>query len=245
MTKGYLQEVFVSFQGEGAYAGRRHLFIRMAGCNLRCRYCDTPDSLARGPHFRVYYGGRETHDAPNPVSCSGLTPHLARLMETQAPIDGVALTGGEPLLQAAFLAELLRRDELPRPRLLETGGTLPEELAVVIPWIDSISMDIKIPSNTGERPFWDEHTRFLRLARGKVHVKILVDAATLVAEVERAAELVRATASEAPVFLQPIGDPDGRLDVDQGILWTFYRASRRFVGDVRVLPQVHKTLGVR
>ena len=47
MRPGYLSEIFVSFQGEGAHVGYRHLFVRLAGCNLRCRYCDTPDSRER------------------------------------------------------------------------------------------------------------------------------------------------------------------------------------------------------
>ena len=37
----HLVEVFSSFQGEGLYVGQRQLFIRFAGCNLRCRFCDT------------------------------------------------------------------------------------------------------------------------------------------------------------------------------------------------------------
>src|SRR6476620_8725923 len=59
VTKGYLSEIFVSFQGEGLYTGRRQLFLRLSGCHMRCRYCDTPGSLERSSHFQVYASNGE------------------------------------------------------------------------------------------------------------------------------------------------------------------------------------------
>ncbi len=244
MQKGYISEIFVSFQGEGVYAGRRQLFIRFAGCNLRCRYCDTPDSLERVESFRVC-GASGTTCGVNPLGVRELLSHAGSLLEGEWPIDGVALTGGEPLLQAEFLAGLLSSDILPRPRLLETNGVLPEQLAVVLPLVDAVSMDLKIPSNTGEPAFWDSHASFLRLARGKVHVKVLVDAGTLVEEVEHAAGLVREEAPETMVFLQPITEPSGRVVLTQRELDTFYRATRSHLDEVRIVPQTHKMLGIR
>ena len=56
-----VSEIFVSFQGEGVHAGRRQLFVRFGGCPLRCRYCDTPESLTPVPTCRILGadGGRE------------------------------------------------------------------------------------------------------------------------------------------------------------------------------------------
>lgn len=245
MQTGFLSELFVSFQGEGVHAGRRHLFIRMAGCNLRCRYCDTPHSLDRVPSFRVHRAGGAGADHANPVRVADLIDCLDPLIAQEGPIDGVAVTGGEPLLQSSFLAELLAEGTLPHPRLLETNGMLPERLEAVLPYIDVVSMDIKIPSNTGEPEFWDAHARFLRLAHPKVYVKILVDSGTLPAEVARAAGLVQESAPGAPVFLQPITDTVGRVDVNQATLGGLYATARRSVADVRVLPQAHKMLGIQ
>jgi organic radical activating enzyme len=173
-----------------------------------------------------------------------LTAAVENLMESDGPIDGVALTGGEPLLQSEFLAELLSCRSIPRPRLLETSGTHAERLLQLLPLVDIVSMDIKLPSNSGERALWAEHEHFLRLARGKAYVKVLVDAATNPQEVERAAALVRDTAPEAPVFLQPICDVSGDVDVNQRRLDVFFEAARRHLQDVRVLPQMHKLLGI-
>src|SRR6185295_1944409 len=46
---GWIREVFASFQGEGTHVGRRTVFVRTAGCSLRCRFCDTPEALVRTP----------------------------------------------------------------------------------------------------------------------------------------------------------------------------------------------------
>jgi organic radical activating enzyme len=243
VAKGYLSEIFVSFQGEGEAVGRRQLFIRLAGCNLRCRYCDTPDSLERSSRF-VVHGVTGSVELQNPVTTAEAVAHAMRLLEGEGAVDGVSVTGGEPLVQADFVAELLADARLPRPRLLETNGMLPDRLAAVLPMVDLVSMDIKLPSNTGEPAFWDAHARFLSRGRGKVYVKVLVDTSTDIDEVESAARLVREHAPNTPVFLQPITSPDGRTDIQAGRLRELFTCVRRHVGDVRVLPQTHKILGV-
>jgi organic radical activating enzyme len=167
------------------------------------------------------------------------------LLENVGGADGLAITGGEPLLQADFLAEVLADARWPRPRMLETSGTQPEKLSVVLPVLDAVSMDIKLPSNTGEAGFWDEHARFLAAARGKAYVKILVDEGTALEEVERTAALVGSECPNAAVFLQPITSPSGRIDVKPDTLNRFFAAVRRRVADTRVLPQTHKLLGIQ
>lgn len=244
MTHGYLSESFVSFQGEGTLAGRRQLFLRLAGCNLRCRYCDTPDSLERVPTFRVWQDAHSSRSVPNPLTPAAALEAVLPLLSGER-VDGMAITGGEPLLQAEFLQELLADPRLPRPRLLETNGMLPESLATVLPQIDVVSMDIKLPSNSGERAFWDAHARFLARAGSKAYVKILIDAATAMSDVERAADIVRQEAPRAAVFLQPITDTAGRIDLNADTLTRFHATVRRHLADVRVLPQAHKMLAIQ
>lgn len=235
----------MSFQGEGAHVGRRHLFVRLAGCNLRCRYCDTPDSLERKAGYTVYsHGGEETR--PNPVSAADVAPLVMGILDREAPIDAVALTGGEPLTQSEFLAELLRTGRFPVPVLLETNGVLPQRLRDVLPMVDIISMDIKPPSNTGEGAFWEEHATFLDLSRGKdLYVKLLVDEMTTEEDIVRATALVASIQPLVPVFIQPIVDPAGSPAISAARLTRLYCAAREQLGSVRVLPQTHKLLGIR
>lgn len=242
---GYLSEIFVSFQGEGAHVGRRHLFVRLAGCNLRCRYCDTPDSLERTPTYTVY-SNRGVETRPNPASIGDVVALVAGILRADPPIDAIALTGGEPLTQADFVADFLGAGRFPVPVLLETNGVLPQRLQHVLPLVDIISMDIKPPSNTGERHFWEEHAAFLDLCRGKdVYVKLLVDETTIAEEVERAAALVASAPQLVPAFMQPIVDQGGLPAISAQRLTHLYCVARQRLDSIRVLPQTHKLLGIR
>jgi 7-carboxy-7-deazaguanine synthase len=243
---GYLSEIFVSFQGEGAHVGRRHLFVRLAGCNMRCRYCDTPDSLERSAHFVVHDGANPPLRHSNPVAAITLARLVEEILEREAPIDALALTGGEPLTQSEFLAAFLDGARFAVPVLLETNGVLPRRLREVLPWVDIVSMDVKLPSNTGEGGFWDEHAAFLNLAHTKeVYAKILVDEGTADADLERAAALLASVEPVPPAFLQPIADGTGRCAIRAERLAHLYRLARRRVPSLRVLPQTHKLLGIR
>jgi 7-carboxy-7-deazaguanine synthase len=243
---GYLSEIFVSFQGEGAHVGYRHLFVRLAGCNLRCRYCDTPDSLERTAAYTVSAGGGPPQVESNPVSAPDLANLLTLLLKREAPIDALALTGGEPLAQSEFLRALLETGRFNVPVLIETNGVLPQRLREVLPLVSIISVDIKLPSNAGEGTFWDEHADFLRLARAKdLYAKILVDRTTADEDVARAAALVASIGSKVPVFMQPIVSPTGIQLIDGERLMHLYLVARRHANSIRVLPQTHKQIGVR
>lgn len=168
------------------------------------------------------------------------------MLTSQAPIDAIALTGGEPLMQSEFLAAFLEANRFSAPVLLETNGVLPRRLRDVLPLVDIISMDIKLPSNTHEAACWEEHAEFLDLARTKdVYVKILLDQSTVDEDVEQAASMVAQITPVVPTFLQPIVDPAGCALIDFDRLTHLYILARRHLASVRVLPQTHKLLGIR
>jgi len=246
VKQGYLSEIFTSFQGEGAHVGRRHLFVRLAGCNLRCRYCDTPDSLVRTAAYAVYRADGAPSIEHNPVSAADLARTVGALIEQETPIDALALTGGEPLTQSEFLRAFLQAGRFRVPVLLETSGVLPHRLREVLPLVDIISMDIKPPSNTGEGAFWSEHAAFLDLAKTKeLYVKVLVDETTTDEDVAHAASLLAPIEPAVPAFLQPIMDPTGRPTISTARLTHLYVLARYHLATIRVLPQIHKLLGIR
>lgn len=241
-----VSELFVSFQGEGVHAGRRQLFVRFGGCPLRCRWCDTPDSLKPTRECRIL-GADGAHVRANPLDTDTLAAEVAALRALAPPLHAIAVTGGEPLVQADFLAEWLGRDAHGLPVLLETAGILPERLARVLPHVAIVSMDLKCPSNTGERARWDEHDACLRLATAAgrdVYVKMPVDDGTRPEEVETGARLVAAVDPSVPLFLTPITASDGRLEIRPDGLERLHALASRCHPDVRVLPQLHKLLGI-
>jgi len=246
MAAANISQIFVSFQGEGLHAGRRQLFVRFGGCPLRCRYCDEPESLLPVTACRILGpdGGRQR---PNPFSGAELDGEVAGLVDAAPPLHAMALTGGEPLQQAEFLVAWLGAREKRLPVLLETAGILPARLARVLPWVDIVSMDVKCPSNTGERARWDEHEACLRLAVAagrEVYVKMPVDEGTSPEEVERGSRLVAGVDPEITLFLTPLTEPaSSRLTIRTDALERLHAAASRYHPDVRVLPQLHKVLG--
>jgi len=245
---GNVSELFVSFQGEGVHAGRRQLFVRLGGCPLRCRYCDEPESLVPVAECRIL-GPDGTRRRANPLTPAALDAEVSALAGAAPPLHALAVTGGEPLAQADFLASWLALRSGSLPVLLETAGVLPARLGRVLPWIAIVSFDVKCPSNTGERARWDEHEACFRTATAagcEVYVKMPVDEGTAPEEVERGARLVAEAAPGAPLFLTPLTEPTTpRLTIGAERLERLHAVASRVHPDARVLPQLHKVLGIQ
>src|ERR1700742_5143089 len=73
-----IHEIYRSVQGESTFAGLPCVFVRLAVCDSRCTYCDTPHAFTQG----------------NPLTPDAV---LERVLAYRCPL--VELTGGEPLLQ--------------------------------------------------------------------------------------------------------------------------------------------------
>jgi 7-carboxy-7-deazaguanine synthase len=242
-----VSELFVSFQGEGLHAGRRQLFVRFGGCPLRCRYCDTPESLVPTEACRIV-GPDGVRRRPNPLAAADLDAAVDELIALAPPVHAIALTGGEPLVQAEFIATWLAGRGRRLPVLLETAGIMPERLRRLLPQVDIVSLDLKCPSNTGERARWDEHAACVAaaVAAGRdVYVKMPVDEATRPEEVEEGARLVAAVDPRVPLFLTPLTEPATvRLTIAPATLERLHARASAVHGDVRILPQLHKVLGI-
>lgn len=239
VVTGWVREVFASIQGEGLYCGQRQTFVRFAGCNLRCAYCDTPAALDSAPpncSIEQTAAGGDFKPMSNPVTARQVASACSDLGSRV-----VALTGGEPLVQPAFAQDLLRElKSLGLRTYLETNGTLPEALEQVVDWCDVIAMDVKLPSASGGA-HWDEHSRFLRLARRTgVFLKLVVSRDTAAEEVCRAAKM-NAEDGAVPMVIQPVF---GELAPSGPDLARMQDIAGEFVEDVRVIPQCHLVIGV-
>ncbi|MGB8221055.1 MAG: radical SAM protein [Polyangiales bacterium] len=118
-----VHEIYESIQGESTFAGLPCAFIRLSRCNLRCRWCDTPQAFEGGTPM-------ERGDV------------LQRALAFGTPL--VELTGGEPLLQPGAIPLLRELCDSGRTVLLETSGE--RDISEVDPRVHRI-MDLKAPGS--------------------------------------------------------------------------------------------------
>lgn len=143
-----ITEIFLSVQGESSHAGRPCAFVRLTGCPMRCRWCDS--------EYTFTGGERLTFDEI-----------FARLEDFGCNL--VEVTGGEPLAQKnvfPFITNLLDKGY---EVLIETGGYVSTEK---VDERAKIILDVKCPaSGESERNYW---TNLERLNAGKDEVKFVV-----------------------------------------------------------------------
>jgi 7-carboxy-7-deazaguanine synthase len=121
----YLIEIYKSVQGESSFAGRPCIFVRLAGCNLRCSWCDS--------EYTFKGGYKLTED------------EVVAEVEKLAPVRLVEFTGGEPMLQERELLPLMGRLLASGYELMiETSGERP--LGSVPAAVHKI-VDVKCPGS--------------------------------------------------------------------------------------------------
>jgi len=244
----HLVELFSAIQGEGPYVGERQIFVRLGGCDLRCRFCDSPHTWRPPTYARVEGtpGERDFQQVPNPVTGAQILTWLQQQFQGGRH-QAISITGGEPLLQADFLAAWLPviTARIPLPIYLETGGHRPQELAQVLPWVHIIAMDYKLPSVSGESHH-QAHQAFLAqaLAAGvEIFVKIIVDQHTDTAELATALAMISALAPETLVILQPVTPRPASPAPTPAQVLGWQKLAHEYLPRVRVIPQTHPLLG--
>lgn len=121
----YLIEIYKSVQGESSFAGLPCIFVRLAGCNLRCSWCDSE---------YTFTGGYKLSE-----------DEVVAEIEKLAPVRLIEFTGGEPMLQERELVPLMERLLAQGYQLMiETSGERP--LDRIPPTVHKI-VDVKCPAS--------------------------------------------------------------------------------------------------
>jgi len=222
--RGKIAEIFESIQGEGLYFGERQLFVRFYGCNLKCGFCDTQLS-----DFKEY----EPQELFNEIKRYAWYCH------------SISFTGGEPLLQKDFLKEVLALSRNAGFKTyLETNGTLADELDEVIDYLDIVSMDIKLPSSTGDLGYWENHDRFAQLAsRKELLVKIIICKSSSSVDFKKAVDLMSAYKDRIVLVLQPNTFEIGSILHNKIEEFKEICQEEDFVSCV--IPQMHKLISIK
>ena len=249
-----LVEIFHSIQGEGRYVGVPMVFVRVAVCPIRCRYCDTPESYTAEPQFRVTVG-EDVIRQRNPVTAQRACELVGQVAtEAGGGPPAISLTGGEPLLYPAFLkrmGEILKTRG--HPLHLETAALDPDALSDVLSVVDHLSADYKLPETLQRETremgdFRSAHRRCVELA---VSEGCTVDVKLVLTKGARTRSFRRALADLAPwrkgilLVLQPVTAFGGEEPPSRGWLGECLASARGAGFEARVLPQVHKIMGLR
>jgi organic radical activating enzyme len=253
-------EVFASIQGEGLYVGEPQVFVRLRGCPLRCRWCDTKSSwtLAADDRARIAVAEGPARREPSFATPFQVACWIAEV-EPGTP-RAVSLTGGEPLVWPEFVLGL--RAMIGSRRLhLETAGAHPETLARVIDRVDHVSLDLKpeldldapveidAPAAAIER----SPTTRAEWARARQHClllvagrdacgKIVVSGERTLDELVPLFDEIESCAPGLRVYLQPATPMNGVRAPATELLENACELARDRDIDVRVVPQIHRVL---
>lgn len=239
--KAPIREIFCSVQGEGPYTGVRQAFVRFAGCNLECVYCDTP--VEKTPECRVEKaaGTQKFSKVENPVSAED----VSSIVSNYKGLHSVSLTGGEPLLYTSFIQGL----DLSLPLYLETNMSLPERAEEVKDRIRYVAGDFKLKAGynlDNYDEYFSDMVECFRVLRNTderdCFCKIVIlegfDMENLLEGVSKIKDCI------SMIVLQPVTPQEGvdakpvpvsrMLEIQEHLL---------DIRDTRIMPQSHKAWG--
>ena len=218
-----LVETFLSFQGEGIYAGYPAVFVRLATCNQNCKFCDTRFSHSDQPETEV--------------------SKIVEQIKKHNPVNHLVITGGEPLLQQTEVVNLLLELKMSYSFItVETNGSLyPEkELSQLVDFF-SVSPKLK---GMAEYEWESTVEQFLENLSYKMQLKFVVVTDEDYEELKtRLQKISSHRLSKVPIVLQP----NGMSDTLNAYVRSYGKLALRVANDpfwkdynVRVLMQNHR-----
>jgi len=223
-------EIFSSFQGEGLLIGKRQIFIRFAGCNLSCNYCDTPKSQ-KSSHGTI-------------LSVEEVMEKIDYLKTPD--VHSISFTGGEPLLYTDFINEIIGKTDL--NVFLETNGTLPDEIRK-LKKIDIVSLDLKLQEhfeNEYNLEIFEKEIETLKILienKTNLYCKLVVLPTTKLNTIEKIAKkIVNEVNTDISLVIQPVSPIDKwQNNIDK--LFKFSEIAGKYL-KVFTIPQTHKFLKI-
>ena len=236
----YISEIFTSLEGEGILFGTKTLFVRFAGCHLKCYWCDTAYALSMDE------GKRYSLDEVKKLILINLAQNTFK----------INFTGGEPLLQyyaVKELAKFIKKERSEIMTYIESSCFDYNRFSEIISHIDICKIEFKTKdSQVVEERHYDKlfanEIKCLKLAikNNKItYIKIVVSNSTSLDEFKRLIDKIFCEIKKkdlAGFIIQPtskINEPT----VDR--LIGFYDLVYPLYKDVRVIPQLHKIIGAR
>jgi organic radical activating enzyme len=229
-SEGFVKEVFKSIQGEGKYAGALQLFVRFAGCSVKCRGCDTDYKIEEEFDFL----GTQLS---NPIKEATLTDLIYQFVKPY-DVHSVAITGGEPLDQIDFLSEFSQRlKSLGYLLFLETSGFMLERLNRVGAVFDIISLDFKLKSTFGVEFDINKLYKINKQLYDKIYIKIVIENTLKKEELDKIISGLEVL-NKDEIYLHFLNNSN---ILNYALMEDFYRYGIK----VYFIPQLHKFLEIK
>jgi organic radical activating enzyme len=233
-----LSEIFTSIEGEGILFGTKTLFVRLAGCPLDCNWCDTQYAIPMesGEEYSMA-------EAKKMVS-SNLQPNTYK----------VNFTGGEPLAQHEAVIELARfvRERSIRT-YLESACYDSARFAKVLPYIDICKVEFKLAD--AEAVDSKNHANLVRNeldclklaieSRKITYIKVVVTSSSSLKEFQDLVHAIFGMTKPGDIAGFIIQPSSKIREPTLENLFGFYDSVYPYYNEVRIVPQMHKAIGVR
>lgn len=214
----YYHEVFRTIQGEGYDSGEPVTFIRLYGCNVKCVYCDQP----------------QTRDDKKKTSVTKLVDKVRRFSLS----GNVCITGGEPLVQEEVYPLIYELVNLGYKVSIETNGTI--KLANYEEKLRSYKyiMDVKCPSSGVSK-----HNKFenLEILQGHDEVKFVIGTRE---DYDYAKKVLKNYPTKAKLLFSPMFDENNKTHIGKDLCNWLLEDNFNY-GQYKVQIQIHKIIGVQ
>ena len=238
-TRVRVSEIFTSIEGEGVFVGKKTLFIRLSGCHLKCRWCDTRYALPLDSG--IDYQVEEIKD----LIVKELQPFTYK----------VNFTGGEPLLQIEAVIQLA--DFIKRHTNLKTyieSSCFDSELfSKILPYMDICKVEFKSEDSkvVKDEDYYNlliNEFRCLELAvqnSKTTYIKIVVTNSTKLDSFKNLVYNIskKIKPSDIMGFIIQPSDIIDQPTVNK--LLDIYDIVQPMFPEVRIIPQLHKVIGAR
>lgn len=150
----WLNECFVSLQGEGKYAGQPAIFVRFQGCSVHCPFCDTQKS------WKI--------DSNTVTTVDKVCAAIAKKRKQYPEIKLMVITGGEPFEQPEALYEILRNNYGMPVIQIETSGWMPMTPIIEQDILDLPNVEICLSPKISKPPLdiWYKMAATLKVLMG-------------------------------------------------------------------------------
>ncbi|MEE8132042.1 MAG: 7-carboxy-7-deazaguanine synthase QueE [Nitrososphaerales archaeon] len=232
-----LSEIFTSVEGEGIYFGTKTMFVRLAGCFMKCFWCDTPYALSTkdGKEYEV-------SDVLRMID-KNLLPNTYK----------VNFTGGEPLMQHKAVYEMAKHVKKKSLRTyLESACFNAERFKELLEFIDICKVEFKLSDSEvvdaqHYKQLLENELRCLEEAiaeKKATYIKVVVSRLSNKKEFEGLVKMIFNTKDAHDIegfIIQPVfGSSEPGLDQ----MFQFYDAVFPYYEQVRIVPQLQKIMGV-